>query len=327
MILDAETLEPAAAVDVLVRGTAGLGLPGRRQDGDARLRRRAEHAASARGRRRRWRRLPRSARERRRSRGRTGSCSRPRVRIRRRRSSRCRSSRRSATSGCSRHVGRAARRQGVNGLHVHVGVETRGALPRAARGGAAVAAGGARALGELAARRRRRDGDALGRVPRSSPSCRARARRRPSARTLAGRRGSSGSSGWACVDDDDALWWDVRPHPGFGTLEIRIADQPTGLARTELLVRLVHGLVERAPAREADPAARGDYAQNRWAAARYGLDALLVHPDGDRAVEARGLARELLGAEPPEPEAVRQLEIAGARRASPPSPRTSSRGR
>ena len=37
-----------------------------------------------------------------------------------------------------------------------------------------------------------------------------------------------------------------------------------------------------------------------------------MHPDGDRVVGARELARELLGAEPPEPEAVRQLEIAAA---------------
>ena len=113
-------------------------------------------------------------------------------------------------------------------------------------------------------------------------------------------------------EDETRLWWDVRPHPRLGTLEIRIPDQPTALERTELLVRLLRDLVEHAPAREPEPAARGEYLQNRWAAARSGLDAELVHPDGDRLATARELAAELLGAQPPEPEALRQLEVGAA---------------
>ena len=77
-------------------------------------------------------------------------------------------------------------------------------------------------------------------------------------------------------------------------------------------MRLLVSLVESAAARDADPASRGDYAQNRWAAARHGLDATLIHPDGDRTATARELAAELLGADPPEPEALRQLEVAAA---------------
>ena len=63
-------------------------------------------------------------------------------------------------------------------------------------------------------------------------------------------------------------------------------------------------LVAGAP---ASTAPRADYLQNRWAAARSGLDATLLHPDGEQAVSARVLARELLAAEPPEPEAHAQL--------------------
>jgi gamma-glutamyl:cysteine ligase YbdK (ATP-grasp superfamily) len=47
--------------------------------------------------------------------------------------------------------------------------------------------------------------------------------------------------------------------------------------------------------------------QNRSAAASRGLDAQLIHPDGQRLVSARDLARELIGAEPLEPEAYFQL--------------------
>ena len=67
---------------------------------------------------------------------------------------------------------------------------------------------------------------------------------------------------------------------------------------------MLRQLVESAPSGVAD---RGGYQQNRWAAARAGLDAELIHPDGDRVVSARELARELLGTEPPEPEAFAQL--------------------
>ena len=77
--------------------------------------------------------------------------------------------------------------------------------------------------------------------------------------------------------DYTRIWWDVRPHPRFGTLEIRIADQPTSLARTELLVGVLRDLVEHAPPRMTP---RGDYVQNRVAAASRGLDAQLIHPDG-----------------------------------------------
>jgi carboxylate-amine ligase len=106
------------------------------------------------------------------------------------------------------------------------------------------------------------------------------------------------------MPDYTRVWWDARPHPRLGTLEIRIADQPTALERTRLIVQLVRDLVAHAaPA----TALRADYLQNRWAAARSGLDAVLLHPDGKQAVSARQLARELLGAEPPEPEAHAQL--------------------
>jgi carboxylate-amine ligase len=105
------------------------------------------------------------------------------------------------------------------------------------------------------------------------------------------------------MDDYTRIWWDVRPHPRLGTLEVRIADQPTSLERTELLVRTVRDLVAEAPAAVAD---RGDYLQNRWAAATRGVDALLIHPDGTRTATPR----ELLDAELPEPEAFAQLRAA-----------------
>jgi carboxylate-amine ligase len=96
--------------------------------------------------------------------------------------------------------------------------------------------------------------------------------------------------------DYTRLWWDARPHPRLATLEIRICDQPTSLERTELLVATIARLVETVPSGSTQ---RADYLQNRWAAARFGVDAQLIHPDGSRLC---GVG-ELLGFEPPPPEA------------------------
>jgi carboxylate-amine ligase len=79
------------------------------------------------------------------------------------------------------------------------------------------------------------------------------------------------------ADDLMRLWWDVRPHPRLGTLEVRMPDQPTRLASTAAFAELCHALVVG-----ADPAAqtadRGVHAQNRWAAARFGTQAGLIDP-------------------------------------------------
>jgi len=93
------------------------------------------------------------------------------------------------------------------------------------------------------------------------------------------------------------FWWDIRPHPTFGTLEVRMPDQPTSLALTAAFAALVQALCENVLEREAppnDPAARGLYQQNRWAAARFGLAAELFHPDGESVGKASELAAELI---------------------------------
>jgi carboxylate-amine ligase len=202
-----------------------------------------------------------------------------------------------------RDVGWAARRQGVNGMHVHVGVASgdvcwerlEAVLPWLP----VVLALSANSpflegveTGMLSSR-----APILSELPRSG------------APTV-----FDGYADWEAwverhialgvIDDYTRIWWDVRPHPRFGTLEVRIADQPTSIERTALVAELVVSLVASAAGTRAQ---RADYLQNRWAAAHLGLDAELIHPDGDRLVTARELAAELLGADPPEPEALLQL--------------------
>ena len=96
------------------------------------------------------------------------------------------------------------------------------------------------------------------------------------------------------ADGYTRFWWDIRPHPHFGTLEIRAPDQPTSVERGCVFVALLQALcatVLEGP--RPRPANRGDYAQNRWAAFRFGPRAELIHPDGERLVAVPKLALEL----------------------------------
>jgi glutamate---cysteine ligase / carboxylate-amine ligase len=308
MILDAATLEPAAAVQTLVEGARDLGLPGLLKtelhasvvELNTGICSDADQAVAA------LRELRAGAAEVARARGLVLAAagahptaspeSLPVVPEER-------------YEAMLRRLGRSARRQGVNGLHVHVGVESgenclerlEAVLPwlpviLALSANSPFVEGVD--SGDLSVR-----ASVLGELPRSG------------APPLFGSYASWEAwverlVGLGVLEDETRIWWDVRPHPRLGTLEIRIADQPTALARTELLVRLLRDLVQRAPERVPEPAARGDYAQNRWVAARFGLDAELIHPDGDRTIAARDLAAELLGGSPPEPEALRQLDVA-----------------
>jgi carboxylate-amine ligase len=117
------------------------------------------------------------------------------------------------------------------------------------------------------------------------------------------------------ADEITRVWWDARPHPRFGTLEIRVADQPTQLETTGALAVLLQAMVSRLE--DEGPANRGLYAQNRWAALRFGHEAELVHPDGSRLVSVPELLAELaerVGSQKPgvPDQAREQLEVGRA---------------
>jgi carboxylate-amine ligase len=77
------------------------------------------------------------------------------------------------------------------------------------------------------------------------------------------------------------IWWDVRPHPDFGTVELRMCDSPSTLGEITAVAALAQCLVRylddalTSGARAATPP-RWILRQNKWLAARYGLDAMIV---------------------------------------------------
>jgi carboxylate-amine ligase len=97
------------------------------------------------------------------------------------------------------------------------------------------------------------------------------------------------------ADGYTRFWWDIRPHPRFGTIEVRAPDQPTAVENTAAFAALLQALCMTVLEGEPPaPANRGDYAQNRWAALRFGPRAKLIHPDGKRLAGVEELTHELL---------------------------------
>ena len=212
------------------------------------------------------------------------------------------------------YAGPSARRQYVSGLHVHVGMESPEACMAALEAVLpwlplvlALSANSPYVAGEDTELRSAR-AEILALLPRSA------------APPVFG-----GYEDWerfverlvaiGLADEITRVWWDARPHPRFGTLEIRVADQPTRLETTGALAVLLQAMVSRLE--DARPANRGLYAQNRWAALRFGHEAELVHPDGSRLVSVPELLAELaerVGSQKPgvPDQAREQLEVARA---------------
>ena len=192
------------------------------------------------------------------------------------------------------YAGVSARRQGVCGLHVHVGMPGPEECMRALEGVLpwlplvlALSANSPYLAGEetgLASAR----AEVLAQLPRASAP--------PVFETYAE---------WEAfverfvriglADGYTRFWWDIRPHPRFGTLEVRAPDQPTTVEHTAAFAALLQALcVTVLEGEPPAPANRGDYAQNRWAALRFGPRAELIHPDGERLVGVEELTHELL---------------------------------
>ena len=90
------------------------------------------------------------------------------------------------------------------------------------------------------------------------------------------------------------LWWDVRPHPDFGTIEIRICDLPSTFKEILAIVALIQGLV--AELTESDKHLNPNMQvlkSNKWQAARYGLAGRFVYPLLQKKITMQEAAGEI----------------------------------
>jgi carboxylate-amine ligase len=101
------------------------------------------------------------------------------------------------------------------------------------------------------------------------------------------------------IDNGKKIWWDIRPHPFFDTIEFRIFDMPGTIEDTLALATLCQALVarlawlhERGMGVQILP--RYFIEENKWRAMRYGLDADFVDFAHGRRLSMRDAIGEML---------------------------------
>src|SRR5262249_22270480 len=102
-----------------------------------------------------------------------------------------------------------------------------------------------------------------------------------------------------CIDNAKKIWWDIRPHPFFNTLEVRICDIPMRLDETLAIAALIQATVVKLFRLHSRNQSWRQYSrallmENKWRAARYGLDGKLIDFGLEREVPERELIREYL---------------------------------
>ena len=100
------------------------------------------------------------------------------------------------------------------------------------------------------------------------------------------------------IEDYTYLWYDVRPHPNFGTVEIRAMDAQTRVEHTLALAALIQAMVKELAEHYEAGKQLGRYPyemldENKWLAARHGMDGELVDLPERRLVPAKELAKRL----------------------------------
>ena len=100
------------------------------------------------------------------------------------------------------------------------------------------------------------------------------------------------------VPEPTFLWWDVRPQPRFGTVEVRVMDVQTGIVETTALIAFMQCLAKM----EAEEGFVSEQAirlgevisENRFLAARDGINAELIDPDSESRIPLTGIVEDLL---------------------------------
>ncbi len=102
-----------------------------------------------------------------------------------------------------------------------------------------------------------------------------------------------------CIEDGTKIWWDVRPHPKFNTLEFRICDMQSRVEDSLALAALCQAIVAKLYDLRGRNLGFRQYPraaleENRWRAMRYGLDGKLIDFGKREEVDERKLIEELL---------------------------------
>jgi carboxylate-amine ligase len=102
-----------------------------------------------------------------------------------------------------------------------------------------------------------------------------------------------------CVDNAKKIWWDIRLHPFFETLEVRVCDAQSRVDDTLAIAALIQAVIAKLHTLLRQNITFRVYRrrlldENRWRASRYGIDGKLIDFGKETEVEARSLLNELL---------------------------------
>jgi carboxylate-amine ligase len=102
-----------------------------------------------------------------------------------------------------------------------------------------------------------------------------------------------------CIEDGSKIWWDMRPHTKFNTLEFRICDMQSRIEDTLAIAALCQAIVAKLYDLRGRNLGFRQYPraaieENRWRAMRYGLDGKLIDFGKMEEVDERKLMEELL---------------------------------
>ena len=102
-----------------------------------------------------------------------------------------------------------------------------------------------------------------------------------------------------CIDNGKKIWWDIRPHAFFDTVEFRVCDMPSTIEDTLALAALCQALVAKLTwlhehGMQAHVLPRDYLEENKWRAMRYGLDAEVIDFVRRRRLSMRDSIHELL---------------------------------
>jgi carboxylate-amine ligase len=102
-----------------------------------------------------------------------------------------------------------------------------------------------------------------------------------------------------CIGNPKKIWWDIRPHPNFPTLEFRVCDIPTRVDDTVAIAALFQAIVAKLNRLIEKNLGFRLYRrmliqENKWRAVRYGLDGKLIDFGKQKEVPVRDLILELL---------------------------------
>ena len=101
------------------------------------------------------------------------------------------------------------------------------------------------------------------------------------------------------IDNAKKIWWDIRPHPVFTTLEIRICDIPMRVDETLALAALIQATAVKLYRLHEKNQSWRQYSrallmENKWRASRYGISGALIDFGQEREVDERTLLLEYL---------------------------------